>query len=105
AARDAGATRRCRLRNQPGAARHDADTILPGRAAEARSASMRGELDRLRLAVDEATTALIAAECDLDAARTIEHEASAVRVGAEGVRNAAVARLNEARTALDRRLG
>jgi hypothetical protein len=66
---------------------------------------MRDELDRLRLAVDEATTALIAAECDLDAARTIEQEASAVRVGAEGVRNAAVSRLNEARMALDRRLG
>lgn len=66
---------------------------------------MRADLDRLRLAVDEATTQLIAAECDLDAARNVEREASAARASTETVRNAAVARLSESRAALDRRLG
>lgn len=66
---------------------------------------MRADLDRLRLAVDEATTHLIVAECDLDAARNVEREASVARVSTEAVRNAAVTRLSEARSALDRRLG
>jgi hypothetical protein len=66
---------------------------------------VKAELDRLRLAVDEATAQVIAAECDLETARGVEREAAAARVTAEGFRNAVGARLTEARAALDARLG
>jgi hypothetical protein len=67
--------------------------------------AVKAELDRLRLAVDEATAQVIAAECDLETARGVEREAAAARAVSEGVRNAAGARLTEARAALDVRLG
>lgn len=66
---------------------------------------MRDELDRLRRAVDEATEQAIAAECALEEARGVERVATAARQTAEGERNATVARLTEARAALDARLG
>jgi hypothetical protein len=69
------------------------------------AAEVKAELDRLRLAVDEATAQVIAAECDLETARGVEREAAAARVTAEGYRNAVGARLTEARAALDARLG
>lgn len=66
---------------------------------------MKDELDRLRRAVDEATSEVIAAECALEEARGIERVATAGRQATEGARNAAVTRLTEARSALDARLG
>jgi hypothetical protein len=66
---------------------------------------MRDELDALRRAVDEATSEVIAAECALEEARGIERVATAGRQTAEGARNAAVAKLTEARAVLDARLG
>jgi hypothetical protein len=66
---------------------------------------MKAELDRLRLAVDEATAQVIAAECDLETARGVEREAVASRVLAENVHDVAVTRLLDARAALDVRLG
>jgi hypothetical protein len=75
------------------------------RARTHRHGAVKAELDRLRLAVDEATAQVIAAECDLETARGVEREAAAARAVAEGVRNAAMARLTEDRWALDARLG
>jgi hypothetical protein len=69
------------------------------------AAEVKAELDRLRLAVDEATAQVIAAECDLETVRGVEREAAAARAVSEGVRNAAGARLTEARAVLDARLG
>jgi outer membrane protein TolC len=75
------------------------------RACTHRHGAVKAELDRLRLAVDEATAQVIAAECELETARGVEREAAAARQTAEGERNAAGARLTEARAALDARLG
>lgn len=66
---------------------------------------MKAELDALRRAIDEATDHVITVECALDEARGVERVATAARQTAEADRNAAVARLTEARTALDARLG
>lgn len=66
---------------------------------------MKAELEALRRAIDEATEHVIAAECALDEARGVERVATAARQAAEAERNAAVARLTEARAALDAKLG
>jgi hypothetical protein len=66
---------------------------------------VKAELDRLRLAVDEATAQVIAAECELETARGVEREAAAARALAENVHDVAVTRLLDARAALDVRLG